>query len=685
MAQDPYKYFRVEARELLDGIGKGVLDLEKGATTPDLVPRLLRLAHTLKGAARVVKQREIADQAHAIEDALAPFRDSPAGASRAHIETVLKLVDKIGVGVASLVPPGDSHAPTPGRPLPEEALRTVRTDIGEMDALLDGIAETHARMGSLRKCLGSLDRARDLVDILAEQKASRRDVETADRVTGAAIDKAHSVAEDLRTTFDGLRRSLASSLDQMERELGRVRDTAEQLRLVPAGALFTSLERMARDAAQTQSKLIVFEGRGGDVRLDAHVLGVVQGALLQLVRNAVAHGVEPEADRKRAGKPAEGRVTLDVARRGRRVAFRCTDDGRGVDVEAVRRAAQRKGLSSGSKELEDEELLHLLLRSGISTSVAVDGVSGRGIGLDVVREATERLGGEVSVRTETGKGTTVELVVPLSLASLAALVVESNGMVAAVPLDAVQSTLWVAPEQVAKSAQGESVVYENQPIPFVLLSVVLSLPGAAVSRAGKPWSAIIVRGTGGLAAIGVDRIAGTANVVLRPLPDLAPTIPAVAGAFLDAEGNFQLVLDADGLVGEARCSHASQGQYEAPRQPILVIDDSLTTRMLEQSILESAGYEADLATSGEEALEKARRKRYSLFLVDVEMPGMDGFAFIEQAHGDPSLRSVPSILVTSRSSLEDRRRGQDVGAQGYMAKSEFEQTELLDRIRRLVG
>ncbi len=679
MAKDPYKYFRVEARELLDQIGQGVLDLEKGAATPDLVPRLLRLAHTLKGAARVVKQREIADQAHAIEDALAPFRDSPAGASRTHIETVLKLVDKISVGVASLVPLADGEGSTPVRPLPEEALRTVRTDIGEMDALLDGIAETHTRMGSLRRCLGSLDRARDLVDILAEQKASRRDV------NGAAAGKAHSVAEDLHTTFDGLRRNLASSLDHMERDLRRVRDSAEQLRLVPAGALFTSLERMARDVAQAQSKLVVFEGRGGDVRLDAHVLGVVQGALLQLVRNAVAHGIELEPDRKRADKPPEGRVTLDVARRGRRVAFRCADDGRGVDVEAVRRAARRKGLSSETRELEGEALLHLLLRGGISTSVAVDGVSGRGIGLDVVREATERLGGDVSVRTETGKGTTVELVVPLSLASLTALVVESNGMVAAVPLDAVQSTLWVAPEQVAKSAQGESVVYENQAIPFVPLSVVLSRHTIAVSRGGKPWSAIIVRGAGGLAAIGADRLAGTANVVLRPLPDFAPTTPAVAGAFQDAEGNFQLLLDADGLVEEARCSHASQGEYEAPRQPILVIDDSLTTRKLEQSILESAGYEADLATSGEEALEKARRKRYSLFLVDVEMPGMDGFKFIEHARADPMLRDVPSILVTSRTSLEDRRRGQDVGAQGYMAKSEFEQTELLDRIRRLVS
>jgi len=683
MANDPYKYFRIEARELLDQIGQGVLDLEKGVNRPEVIPRLLRLAHTLKGAARVVKQREIADQAHAIEDALATLRDSPSTGSRAHVETVLKLVDKIGAGVASLAPPGASAAPAPDRAVPEEALRTVRADVGEMDELLDGIAETHTRVGSLQKALVSLAHARYLVDVLVEQEARRPEADH--RATGVPRERAHSVAEQLRSSVEGLRRNLTSSLDQMDRELVRVRESAEQMRLIPAGALFTALERTARDAAQAQSKSVVFEGRGADVRLDAHVLGVVQGALLQLVRNAVAHGVEAEADRKKAGKPVEGRVTLEVARRGRRVIFRCRDDGRGVDVEAVRGAAERKGISSGIKELGAEQVLELLLRGGISTSASVDGVSGRGIGLDVVREAAERLGGNVSVQTEAGKGTNVELTVPLSLASLSALLVESGGTIAAIPLDAVRGTLRVAPREIAKNPQGESIVYESRPISFIPLSTVLSRNGTAPSRAARPWSAIIVQGADGIAAIGADRLSGTANIVLRPLPELAPAIPAVAGGFLDSEGSYQLVLDADGLVAEAQRGHAYEPVKDAPRPAVLLIDDSLTTRMLEQSILESAGYAADVATSGEEALEKARRTRYALFLVDVEMPGMDGFTFIEQARRDPKLRDIPSILVTSRTSLEDRRRGQDVGAQGYIAKSEFEQVELLDRIRRLVG
>jgi two-component system chemotaxis sensor kinase CheA len=188
-----------------------------------------------------------------------------------------------------------------------------------------------------------------------------------------------------------------------------------------------------------------------------------------------------------------------------------------------------------------------------------------------------------------------------------------------------------------------------------------------------------------LAAIGVDRLRGTANVVLRALPELAPAERFVAGASLDAEGNPQLVLDADGLVDEAAGKVGAETEESSAAPPVLVIDDSLTTRMLERSILESAGYLVDVAVSAEEALESARRKKYSLFLVDVEMPGMDGFTFIERIRADAELRHIPAILVTSLSSPESLKRGEEVGAQGYMIKSEFDQAQLLALIKRLAA
>jgi two-component system chemotaxis sensor kinase CheA len=187
-------------------------------------------------------------------------------------------------------------------------------------------------------------------------------------------------------------------------------------------------------------------------------------------------------------------------------------------------------------------------------------------------------------------------------------------------------------------------------------------------------------------ALGVDRVLGARTVILRPLPVLAPAAPLVAGVWLDAEGDPQILIDPEGL-GSNDLPHegAVATPGAPPRLPVLVVDDSLTTRMLEQSILETAGYEVEIAVSGEEALDKARRRRYGIFIVDVEMPGMDGFAFVERTRADPALREVPAILVTSRSAPEDFRRGQEIGAGAYITKNEFDQAHLLETIRRLAG
>jgi two-component system, chemotaxis family, sensor kinase CheA len=196
----------------------------------------------------------------------------------------------------------------------------------------------------------------------------------------------------------------------MDRELRQLHDGAEQLRLTTVGSLLTVLERTARDAAQALSKRVIFEASGGDVRLDSHVIETIQRALVQLIRNAVAHGIEQEVERKAANKPIAGRVAVDVSRRGRRLVFECRDDGRGVDIEAVRRVALQRGLiDSTSKQVGAEDLMRMLLHGGISTSKMVTDVSGRGVGLDVVRAAVERLGGEVVVHTAPGAGTTFKL------------------------------------------------------------------------------------------------------------------------------------------------------------------------------------------------------------------------------------------------------------------------------------
>ena len=675
MSTDPYKYFRVEARELVEQLASGLVVAEREGTSGSAVSRLLRLAHTLKGAARVVRQAEIANFAHEIEDRLAPFREGAAPIPREGVEGVLALVDAIAARVRALAPATDTSAPAP----PDDSFRTLRADIAEMDELLDGVAETQASLGACRRSAGAIQRARRLAHLVGERLGDVRRRTDPRSATTDPIDKA---AQELQGLLGEIERRLADDVERVERELQQVRKAGERLRLSPAGTLFGALERVVGDVARTLGKRARFRGEGGEIRLDGPVLGALQSALVQAVRNAVAHGIEPESERVAAGKPAEGEVVVAVSARGSRVVVACRDDGRGVDLAAVRRSLQRKRAPTTSEATAPEELLRLLLEGGISTSAAVTDVAGRGVGLDVVREVVTRLGGTARLDTRPGAGTTLELAVPVSLSSLDALVVEASGVTAAIPVAAVRHTLRLDAGSVAAGPRGDTIAHAGTLIPFLPLC---SLFPGELGSVPRVRSGVVVGGNAGLAAFGVERIRGRESLLVRVLPGLTPVDAVVSGLCLDEEGNPQPVLDPERLIEGAQRSGRAPTPAPTPTLPILVVDDSLTTRMLEQSILESAGYSVDLASSGEEALAKARAQRYSLLLVDVEMPGMDGFALLERLRADPELRSVPSVLVTSRQAPEDRARGLEAGARAYIVKSEFDQVTLLERIRALVG
>ena len=655
---DPYRYFRLEARELMDQISRCVLELEK-APDPQTVQRILRHAHTLKGAARVVKQPEIADRAHAIEDALSAYREDAAAFPAERVGVLLGLVDEIVQRVTAL------DVPRAATPQPAaEPLARVHADVAELDALLEGVVETHARLAGLRVASAELDRAHRLCELLAAY----------------STDKSRALAEELRAAVAASTRALDAGIGHVDRELVQVRDHAENLRLVAADSVFTALERTARDAAHALGKQVTFDGRvAGTIRLDAPLLAAIQHALVQLVRNAVAHGIETERERGAAGKPAAGRIELEVSRRARRVVFAVRDDGRGIDVEAVRSVARRRGLAANASNLDTSELFALLLRGGISTSRDITEVAGRGIGLDVVREVIARFGGEVTVDSKPGAGATFELVVPASLAAIDALVVEAGDASVLVPLDAVRGTRRLGDADIARTAHDETILHGGTAIRYCHLATLLG-ERAPMQRA----IAVIVEAPAGTVALGVDRLRGTAAAIVRPIPEAAAADPIIAGASLDAAGTPQIVVDPDQLVAAALRVQAPARSVPV-QHAVLVVDDSLTTRMLEKSILETAGYDVDTATSAEEGLEAAARRHYALFLVDVEMPGMDGFTFIERIRADQKLRDTPAILVTSRSSTEDRERGTRVGANGYIVKSEFDQADLLARIERMVS
>jgi two-component system chemotaxis sensor kinase CheA len=366
MAKDPYQYFRIEARELLDGLIEGVLQLEKGDFAPasEGLVRLLRLAHTLKGAARVVKQPGIAERAHMLEGILTTHRASALPLSKAQGSALLLLLDEISAHLAdisSLAPPGAASAhlldgTTDSARLPqEEPLETLRVEVQEMDTLLQTLTEAGVQLGATRKSLGAADRLRNLngllLDVLAVPPEQSRDgavaaTAVADRADMARMARARALAQALRSSLDLFARSLEVDLQRVDGAFIAMRDITHRLRLIPAQTVFATLARSVRDAAQTLGKRVAFEASGGEVRLDANVLASLRDGLMHVVRNAVAHGLESEAERIALAKPPIGQIRLEVLRRGSRVAFVCTDDGRGVDVEAVKKAAVARGLVS---------------------------------------------------------------------------------------------------------------------------------------------------------------------------------------------------------------------------------------------------------------------------------------------------------------------------------------------------
>lgn len=667
MATDPYRYFRIEARELLEQLSAGILALEGAAADAETVARLLRVAHTLKGAARVVRQAEIADLTHQVEDWLAPLRSGAAALERAVADRVLAALDRIAALLAQLPRPEAANpapapavaggaAPAPAEPLPAPPPRVTRADLVEVDSLLEGLGEIGSELEGLRRLAAQLE------------AAARSNTPQAPGLARQQLAQMEMV--------------LAGAVERIDRELRQARDAAERLRLVPAASMFGVLERAARDAAQSQAKQVQFDAAAGSLRLEGDVLELVLGSLLQLVRNAVAHGIETPAERRAAGKAAAGRIVLAAGRRGTRAWFRCSDDGRGVDLAAVRQALARRGEDSAElATLDTADLLARLFQGGITTRSAVSELAGRGVGLDVVRDAMARLGGTVQASSG-AQGTTVELLVPMSLAALDVLMVEAEGRLLALPLDAVRGAARVAPGQLLAGSDGAAIEYGGQVLPFRPLE--LGLGGAAPRASQRSFSAVtLAPAQGAASAVGVTRLAGVESVVLQAPPPLAAAEASVLGLYLDDAGDPCIVLDPDHLAPALAARAAGSGAAAAPR-PVLVVDDSLTTRMLERSILEAAGYTVALAASGEEGLVLAARGDFGLVLVDVEMPGMDGFTFIERVGADPQLRHLPCILVTSLDSPADRARGLQAGARGYIVKGEFDQAQFLRQVGELV-
>jgi len=666
MAQDLNRYFQAEAEDLLSRITAALERLKDELPAPETLRDLRRWTHTLKGAAQVVRREEIAGAAHRLESVLDRIAESPGQGPA--LDIALSLTSEMtrsirGNPVAS--------GTTPATPATEQEVETLRVELRELDSLLQSVNESGIVASGLQGLFAPIERSQELTSLL------RRQALAASANSGAQ--HLEVIADEIETNLSDLRRELDALSEHMQRELDGLRSQAESLRLVRAETILPLLEQSVRTTAAAAGKSVEFESSGGELELDAHLLLATRDALIQLTRNAVAHGIESPAERLAAGKQSFGRVRVEFRRSGTRHVLSVADDGRGIDFEALRQQAIRRGwLTVGeARAATTQELTQFLLRPGVTTARSVGVLAGRGVGLDLVSSAVARMKGELQISADKGKGTTISIRVPASMNSAALLMVRAANRVFGLPLDAVRR----AASLTGLPRLADRLMFDGKALPLVHLAAVFGQKSSAASIAveipAHPNSFLL----------GIDELLGVRQTVIHMLPAYLQAEPWVLGASLESAGQLRLVLDPALLapaVEELARSQPAVADEASPPLPILVIDDSLTTRMLEQSIFEMEGYVVDLASSAEEGLEMARQRRYGLFVVDVEMPGVDGFGFVERTQQDARLRETPAILVTSRGSAEDRARGLSAGARDYMVKSEFDQRTLLNRVRNLM-
>jgi two-component system chemotaxis sensor kinase CheA len=708
--------FQTEQREHLRQIRSGI------ASGGAALEETFRAAHTWKGAARAVGLGDIELLAHRLEALFARVRegalrlDASAAAAAERVldaaEDVLASVlgeraahTDISPALAAIeallgIPPAAPsaaavRADASARPAGERPVDHVRVDAERVDDLIRSASQLAGAAAVQRK--GAAESAL----LWQEIREAERDWAHLRQRAAACLGRLHGdtqaaplvecmeFVEGRLRAFAGQAR--AASLAQqhaawsVEQLGGRVYQEACRVRMVAAETVFDGFRQMVRDLAREAGKDVEFHVEGLETQADRVVLQELKDPVMHLLRNAIAHGIETPRERAAAGKPASGALSLLVEARGGRLRVAVEDDGKGVDFRRVAEVAESKGLTPSVAELT-----RLIWQPGFSTAPAVTTLAGRGMGLSVVRDRVSRLRGEVVFGDAKKSGTSIVLTVPLSISTHHVVLAGCGGRTLALPARAVERWLRVRRREIER-LDGRAVIrLDGQPLPLAKLSDLAGLPetGGATEDGNVPI-AVLCSG-GRRAGVVVDSLLDEREAIVRDLGIPAAGARIATGGVPLEDGTVAVVLDPDALLerfSEEGAAPVWKPDAPAEREPapeILVVDDSITTRSLERSILEAHGYRVRLAVDGVEALAQLRAAPADLVIADVVMPRMDGFQLLEEIKKDKQLSHIPVIVVTSLERREERERGLSLGADAYITKRKFDQRELLNTVRQIL-
>lgn len=487
-----------------------------------------------------------------------------------------------------------------------------------------------------------------------------------------------------------MHRDMRTTTSRLSILVGALQDDIRMMRLVPVATLLRPMTRSVRDIARELGKQVNFEIRGDEIEIDRTVLEGIRDPLVHLLRNALDHGIESPESRQAEGKPAEGLLRISVRGEGGQIVMVVEDDGNGIRVEKIVETARKKKIATDAElaAMGRDEILGLVFRPGFSSKEIITSISGRGVGLDVVVSNLRSLKGSVQIETEEGKGTRFILKLPITLATDHGVLVRAGGMVFAIPTASVDRVMELRGDDVLEVEASHAIMHHGRAIPLRDLAGTLELESREpIDRDHLPVL-IVSKGWDSVAFL-VEEVIGEREVVIKPFRPPLISVRNVTGGTLTGSGEVIMVLNPADLVTSALTGNRvsmraleEQGEAAAPR--ILVVDDSITTRTLEKSILEHAGYDVSVAVDGKQAWTILQEQTFDLVVSDVEMPGMDGFQLTERIKQSEHLKTLPVIIVTSLANEADRRRGIEVGAQAYIVKGKFETKALLDVVSQLV-
>ena len=730
--------FAREAKIRLVRLNGGLVYLEKNPGDGKLEGDILREAHTLKGAARMLGFSKISELSQRFEEALTRRRDKTILANQdltdalfVTLDTLSRLVDALSqpprdpIDVDSVldrlklaqVPveaPVVREAPSPAiaaPPAPAPMTRSpasvsphsgyadlgtgTRVDPARLESisnLLTNAVAHHQRELELRERLSDLGlyyrrTAATLLAAVQDGLAQGEFSPAFARRVAPFVEEGKAVFQEVGTQRSALKRRESVVAATLSQNLEELRTEVMAIRTVPLLPLFDSFHPMVGALARELGKDVEVLVRGGKTEIDRKVAEALAEPLTHILRNAVDHGIETSAERERAGKPRKGRIVITATPMKGRVVLEVEDDGRGIDPNEVREAAIRKGMISekAAWRLDDRELIDFVFRTGFSTAQTMTGISGRGIGMDVVHATAERFNGTSEVHSNPGKGTRVVMEFPFSMAVSRVLLFLSGDQYFALPIMHADGIHPFAGRDVVTLEGRKSLRLGETPVPLAWLNRLLGFPDSR--DPGDRYLAVMVRQSGKRIALVIDQVEGECEVVVRDLGKYLGKVPLFMGSTILGTGDVALLLDVYDLMTAVRLhpetSPEGVGEGERPGvdADILVVDDSLLVREMQQRILFSSGCRVETASGGKAALERLSLKRYHVVVAGARMAGMDGIQLLSEARKNDYTRDLPFILVATKEHREDLVRARAAGAKGCVTREEFTP----DRMAALIG